>query len=88
MTRQSMQVVVLCLLFSGVAHDASAGECLLASEHGHMPFPVDQLTSESRCLLADVIDHPSASGMIGPDQTPISLELYAYLLDHPAMTPC
>jgi hypothetical protein len=30
-----------------------------------MPFPVDQLTAESRCLLADVIDHPSAFGMIG-----------------------
>ena len=86
MTRQGMQVVVLCLLLSGVAHGASTDECPLAFEHGHMPFPVDQLTSESRCVLADVIDHPSASGVIGPDQTPIGVELYAYLLDHPAVT--
>ena len=86
MTRQGMHVVVLCVLFSGLAHGASTDKCPLAFEHGHMLFPVDQLTSESRCLLADVIDHPSASGVIGPNQTPIGVELYAYLLDHPAVT--
>lgn len=86
MTRQVIQVLVLCLLLSGTAHGAATEECSLAFEHGHMSFPVDQLTSESRCLLAEVIDHPSASGVIGPDRTPIGLELYAYLLDHPAVT--
>ncbi|MEP6887289.1 MAG: hypothetical protein ABI945_03100 [Nitrospirales bacterium] len=86
MTRQGMQVVVFCLVLSGVAHGASTDECPLAFEHGHMKFPVDQLTSESRCLLADVIDHPGASGVIGPNRTPISVELYAYLLDHPAVS--
>ncbi|HKN86775.1 MAG TPA: hypothetical protein VJV04_07950, partial [Nitrospiraceae bacterium] len=49
-------------------------------------FPVDRLETDSRCLLADVIDHPDASGVIGPDRTPIGVELYTYLLDHPAMT--
>jgi hypothetical protein len=86
MTRQGMQVIVLCFVLSGVSHGASMDECRLAFEHGHMAFPVDQLTSDSRCLLADVIDHPSASGVIGPNQTPISVELYTYLLDHPAVT--
>jgi hypothetical protein len=86
MRRQGIQVLVLCLLFSGLAHGASTEECPLAFEHGHMPFPVDQLSSESRCVLAEVIAHPSASGVIGPDQTPIGVELYAYLLDHPAVT--
>jgi hypothetical protein len=85
MTRQ-VQIVVLCLFFSGVDHGSSTDECPLAFEQGHMLFPVDQLTSESRCLLADVIDHPSTSGVIGPNQTPIGVELYAYLLDHPAVT--
>ena len=86
MTRHGIPVVVLCLLLSGVAYGTSTDTCPLALEHGHMSFPVDQLTSESRCLLADVIDHPNASGVIGPDQTPIGIELYTYLLDHPAVT--
>jgi hypothetical protein len=73
------------VLIDGV-HAASESGCFLASEHGHMAFPVEQLEADSRCLLADVIDHPSASGIIGPDQTPIGVELYSYLLDHPAVT--
>jgi hypothetical protein len=73
------------VLIDGV-HGASESGCFLASEHGHMAFPVEQLEADSRCLLADVIDHPSAAGVIGPDQTPIGVELYSYLLDHPAVT--
>lgn len=86
MTRQGVHMIVLCLLLSGVAYGASMDECPLASEHGHMLFPVDQLTAESRCLLAGVIDHPGASGVIGPNLTPIGVELYAFLLDHPVLT--
>jgi hypothetical protein len=73
------------ILINGV-HAASESGCFLASEHGHMAFPVEQLEADSRCLLADVIDHPSASGVIGPDSTPIGVELYNYLLHHPAVT--
>lgn len=79
------RIVVLSILLAGVAH-GSEHECSLASEHGNMAFPVDQVAPDSRCLLADVIDHPSASGVIGPDQTPISVDLYIYLLDHPVLT--
>ena len=79
------QVVILSILLGGVAHGAWERECPLASEHGHMTFAVDQLEPDSRCVLADVIDHPSASGVIGPNETPISVELYTYLLDHPAV---
>ena len=78
--------LILNLVLSAVAHGALDHECRLSSEHGHMAFPVDQLETDSRCLLADVIDHASASGVIGPDDTPIGLELYGYLLDHPAVT--
>jgi hypothetical protein len=81
-----VRVVLLSILLVGVVHGASERECPLASEHGHMAFPVDRVEPDCRCILADVIDHPSASGVIGPNQTPISVELYTYLLDHPAMT--
>lgn len=79
-------ILHLSLVLIDVVHGASESECSLASEHGHMAFPVEQLEADSRCLLADVIDHPSASGVIGPNQTPIGVELYSYLLDHPAVT--
>lgn len=81
-----VQVVVLSLILVGITHGASTDNCSLASEHGEMTFPVDRLTAESRCLLADVIDDPSASGVIGPDLTPIGADLYEYLLDHPTVT--
>lgn len=79
------QVVVLSILLGGIAHGALERECPLASEHGRMTFPVDQLEPDCRCVLAGVIDHPSTFGIIGPNQTPISVELYTYLLDHPAV---
>ena len=79
-------ILHLSLVLIDIVHGASVSECSLTSEHGHMAFPVEQLEADSRCLLADVIDHPSASGVIGPDRTPISVELYSYLLDHPAVT--
>jgi hypothetical protein len=85
MRRCGVLIVVLSMLLAGVAH-GSEHECTLAAEHGNMAFPVDQLETDSRCLLADVIEHPSASGVIGPDQTPISVGLYTYLLDHPVLT--
>ena len=78
--------LILGLVLVAVADGASERECRLSTEHGHMTFPVDQLETSSRCILANVIDHPSASGIIGPDQTPIGVELYTYLLDHPAVT--
>ena len=88
--RPAFPILHLSLILSVVviagAYGASDEECRLSSEHGHMTFPVDQLESVSRCLLADVIDHPSASGVIGPNQTPIGIDLYGYLLDHPVLT--
>ena len=51
-----------------------------------MTFPVDRLSAESRCLLADVVDQPSASGVLGPHESPIGIALYGYLLDHPIIT--
>jgi hypothetical protein len=80
------QSVILGLLLIGWVQAASADDCRVASLHGNMMFPVDRLTAESRCLLAEVIDHPSASGVVGPNDTPIGLPLYGYLLDHPTMT--
>lgn len=86
MKPHGVQAVILNLVLAAIAQGASTDNCRLAPEHGGMAFPVDQLTAESRCLLAEVIDHPDASGTIGPRETPISIDLYAYLLDHPTVT--
>ena len=86
-----MNLTFLCviagsLLLAEGAHGASPETCVVAPQQDKITFPVELLTSEARCWLADVIDHPSTTGVIGPSQTPIGLVLYGYLLDHPVMT--
>lgn len=86
MTVGFLIVLLSGLLLNDEASGSTTDTCVVAPEHGGIAFPVDRLSRESACLLAEVIDHPSTSGAIGPNQTPIGLELYGYLLDHPALT--
>jgi hypothetical protein len=86
-----MNLTLLCviagsLLLAEGTQGASPETCVVAPQHDKITFPVEQLTPEARCLLADVIDHPSTTGVIGPNQTPIGIDLYGYLLDHPVIT--
>lgn len=64
---------------------ASADNCPVAAEQGHVTFPVDRLDSASRCLVAAVADSPTTSGLVGPVRTPVPQYLYEYLLDHPTL---
>jgi hypothetical protein len=72
-------------LLSGEARTATE-ECRLSAEQGGMTFPVEQLDTASRCRLSSVVDHPTTSGTVPPVRTPVSRQLYDYLLDHPSLT--
>lgn len=61
MTFHSVLIAVLSLLLVCLAHGAPNEECAFAFERGKVIFPVDQLSAESRCLLAEVVDHPNTS---------------------------
>lgn len=64
---------------------ASADNCTVAAEQGHLTLPVDRLDSVSRCLVSSVTDSPTTSGLIGPVRTQVPQHLYEYLLDHPPL---
>nr|MBI3612760.1 hypothetical protein [Nitrospirota bacterium] len=64
---------------------ASADNCRVVAEQGHVMFPVDRLDSASRCLVSFVADSPTTSGQVGPVRTPVPQHLYEYLLDHPPL---
>ena len=65
-----LYVIAGSLLLAEGAHGASPETCIVAPQHDKITFPVELLTSEARCLLADVIDHPSTTGVIGPEPNP------------------
>jgi hypothetical protein len=41
---------------------------------------------DARCLVGQVVNRPTTVGTIGPLQTPVSQDLYEYLLDRPVVT--
>ncbi|MGH7231011.1 MAG: hypothetical protein ACREJU_06580 [Nitrospiraceae bacterium] len=84
MTR-SAAAALLCSLLMNVSPGWAAEDCPVVAEQGGVIFPVDQLDSDVRCLIAPVVARPSTRGAIGPMETPIGPELYTYLLDHPAI---
>lgn len=77
--------MVLSLLLIGPAFELPAEDCQVADEQGGMQFPVAQLDAGTRCLIGDVVNRYTTSGLIGPVQAPIAQELYEYLLDRPVM---
>ncbi|TAJ07195.1 MAG: hypothetical protein EPO61_14610 [Nitrospirae bacterium] len=81
--RRMLAGLMLGLILS--VSTASADNCPVAAEQGHMTFPVDRLDSASRCLVSSVADSPTTAGLVGPIRIPIPQYLYEYLLDHPTI---
>jgi len=77
--------MVLSLLLIGPTIELPAQDCQVAEEQGGMKFPVAGLDAGTRCLIGDVVNRYTTSGLIGPVQAPITQELYEYLLDRPVM---
>lgn len=74
------------LLCTGSAAAAqSVQECTFAEEQGGVVFPVKQLDAGSRCLISTVLDNPTTAGLFGPIRTPVTIQLYDYLLDRPPL---
>jgi hypothetical protein len=59
--------------------------CALPAEQGGVLFPVDKLDAQSRCRIGSVVNGHTTSGLIGPVRTPVTPQLYEYLLDRPPL---
>ena len=77
--------LVLSLLLAGLVIELPAEDCQVAEDQGGSRFPVARLDGGTRCLIGDVVNRHTTSGMIGPVQTPIAQTLYEYLLDRPVV---
>ena len=71
------------LVLFAMADAGLAEDCRIAPEQGGIRFPVERLEPASRCLISPVVNEYTTSGVVGPFQTPVSLDLFGYLLDHP-----
>jgi len=74
--------VAAVMLLAG-ADVRAVDNCQVSSEQAGFRFPMDRLDQESRCLVAPVVNEHSTTGLVGPVQTPIAPDLFAYLLDRP-----
>ena len=80
-------LLAVCWL-SGSAPAAAApsgARCTVSAEQGGVLFPVDKLDAPTRCRISGVVDGYTTSGLIGPVQTPVTPQLYEYLLDRPPL---
>ncbi|HEX9742590.1 MAG TPA: hypothetical protein VGA17_07340 [Nitrospiraceae bacterium] len=80
--------LVLACCLSGSASGAatpSDQDCMVAAEQGGTLFPVDKLDAPSRCRIGGVVHGYTTAGLIGPVQSPVTPELYEYLLDRPPL---
>jgi len=68
-----------------VATASSAHDCTVAAEQGGIVFPVDKLDTSTRCRIGAVINGYTTKGQVGPAQTPVTHQLYEYLLDRPPL---
>jgi len=79
-------LLVGCWLFGSTAATASSThDCTVAAEQGGVLFPVDKLDASSRCRIGAVITGYTTTGHVGPAQTPVTHQLYEYLLDRPPL---
>ncbi len=80
-------LLIGCWLFGSTTATAapSIDECMIAAEQGGILFPVDKLGVSTRCQLGAVINGYTTTGLIGPVQTPVTPQLYEYLLDRPPL---
>ena len=79
--RTAMLASLLLLIAAEVR--GAADNCDVPSEQAGLRFPVDRLDREARCLIGQVIIEHSTTGIVGPVQTPITPDLFVFLLDHP-----
>lgn len=79
--------MVGCWLFGPTAATATppADDCTVAAEQGGALFPVSKLDISTRCLIEAVVSGYTTAGLIGPVQTPVTPQLYEYLLDRPPL---
>lgn len=80
-------LLVGCWLLGSVAATAapSTDNCNIAAEQGGVLFPVDKLNASTRCQIGAVVNGYTTAGLIGPAQTPVTTQLYEYLLDRPPL---
>lgn len=80
-------LLVGCWLCGSTAATAapSTDDCIVAAEQGGVLFPVDKLNASTRCQIGAVINGHTTAGLIGPVQTPVTPQLYEYLLDRPPL---
>lgn len=80
-------LLIGCWLFGSTTATAapSIDKCPIAAEQGGILFPVDKLEVSTRCQLGAVINGYTTTGLIGPVQTPVTPQLYEYLLDRPPL---
>lgn len=76
-------LVACCLTASAAAEPLH--DCTVAAEQGGVQFPVDKLDASARCKIGTVINGYTTTGLIGPVQTPVTPQLYEYLLDRPPL---
>ncbi|HEX2056512.1 MAG TPA: hypothetical protein VHF07_08460 [Nitrospiraceae bacterium] len=72
-------------LLAGVEADHTAPVCPLPVRHAGMAFPVDHIPSSWACRLQPLMTDYTTANKIGPIRTPLSEEIYLYLLDHPTV---
>jgi hypothetical protein len=60
--------------------------CEIPPDERLREFRLADIDRPTRCLLTPLVAEHTTSGTIGPLQTPVGEELYAYLLDRPVIT--
>jgi len=79
-------LLVGCWLFGSTAATAAAPQdCAVAAEQGGILFPVDKLDASVRCQIGFITNEYTTTGQVGPVQTPVTPQLYEYLLDRPPL---
>ena len=83
----SLCLIVLIGLGTTIySSQAQSERCSLPSEHAGMTFPIEQVDQDWACRLQPIISHYTSANTLGPLRTPLSHDVYVYLLDHPRMT--
>lgn len=76
-------LVSITVLLAGAEAVQVEQGCPLPTRHAGMTFPVDRIPSPWACRLQPVMTDYTTANKIGPVRTPLSEEVYFYLLDHP-----
>jgi len=59
--------------------------CDLTAQHAGLTFPVERIDVNWACRVQQVVDDYTTVGRVGPIRTHLSDDIYADLLNHPAM---